>query len=254
MYSPLFLPHIFNPTRTTSSSATLRDNIFTNNYNSSFVSGNLVNTLSDHHAQFLIMGNQHSPLELDSKEHMFRDFQEIERNKNIISSLLENVDRVSELSLSRNDVSLSSELFLGKVEKLINFWAPLQKVSNKQKKLLNKPWLTSGILKSIEIKNRLHKRMCRAKDPLHKEELAIKVKNYRNTILKLTRTNHFTKYFQDNKFNIFKTWEGIRKIINISKKGSNNINCIQIGRTTVSNSSNIGNEFNRHFISVAKQI
>ena len=156
MYSSLLLLHIFSPTRTTSSSATLIDNIFTNNYNSSFVSGNLVNTLSDHHAQFLIMGNQHSPLELDSKEHMFRDFQEIEKNKNIISSLLENVDWVSELRVSRNDVNSSPELFLRKVEKLINFWAPLQKVSNKQKKLLNKPWLTSDILKSIGIKNRLH--------------------------------------------------------------------------------------------------
>ena len=80
MYSSLLLPHIFSPTRTTlSSSATLIENVFTNNYNSSFVSGNLVNTLSDHHAQFLIMGNQHSPLELDSREHMFRDFQEIEK-------------------------------------------------------------------------------------------------------------------------------------------------------------------------------
>ena len=92
MYSSLLFPHIFSPTRTTSS-ATLIDNIFTNNYNS-FVSGNLVNTLSDHHAQFLIMGNQHSPLELNSKEHLFRDFQEFEKNKNI-SSLLENVEWVS---------------------------------------------------------------------------------------------------------------------------------------------------------------
>ena len=83
------------------------------------------------------MGNQQSPLELDKKEHMFRGFQEIEKNKNIISSLLKNVDWVSELRLSRDDVNLSSELFLRKVEKLINFWAPLQKVSNKQKKLLN---------------------------------------------------------------------------------------------------------------------
>ena len=99
------------------------------------------------------------------------------------------MDWVSELRLGRNDVNLSSELFLRKVEKLINFWAPLQKVSNKQKKLLNKPWLTSSILKLIEIKNRLHKRMRRAKNPLHKEELAIKVKNYRNTILKLNTNN-----------------------------------------------------------------
>ena len=84
MYFSLLLPLIFSPTRITSSSATLIDNIFTSNYNSSFVSGNLVNTLWNHHAQFLIMGNQQSRLELDSKEHMFRDFQEIERNKDII--------------------------------------------------------------------------------------------------------------------------------------------------------------------------
>ena len=45
MDSSLLLPHIFSPTRTTSSSAALIDKIFTNNYNSSFVSGNLINTL-----------------------------------------------------------------------------------------------------------------------------------------------------------------------------------------------------------------
>ena len=80
------------------------------------------------------MGNQHILFELGSTEQMFRDFQDIEKNKNIISSLLDNVDWVSELCLSHNDVNLSSELFLRKVEKSINFWAPLQKVSNKQKK------------------------------------------------------------------------------------------------------------------------
>ena len=164
------------------------DNIFTNNCHFSSVCGNLFSTLSDHHAQFLIIGNQHSSFEFESTEQTFQDFQKIEKNKNIISSLLESVDWVTELHLSCNDVDLSSELFLKKVEKLINFWAPPQKVSNKQKRLLNKTWLTSGILKSIEIKNRLHKRMCRAKYPLHKDELGNKVKNYRNTILKLRQT------------------------------------------------------------------
>ena len=190
MYSSILLPHIFSPTCTEHHqqlSQTI-DNIFTNNYHFSSVCGNLFSTLSDHHAQFLIIGNQHSSFEFESTEQTFQDFQEIEKNKNIISSLLESVDWVTELHLSCNDVDLSSELFLKKVEKLINFWAPPQKVSNKQKKLLNKTWLTSGILKSIEIKNRLHKRMCRAKYPLHKDELGNKVKNYRNTILKLRQT------------------------------------------------------------------
>ena len=57
MYSSLLFPHISNPNCTTTSS-TLIGNIFTNNYNSSFFSGNLVNSLSDYHAQFLIRGNQ----------------------------------------------------------------------------------------------------------------------------------------------------------------------------------------------------
>ena len=50
MYSSVLLLHIFSTTPTTTSSATVIDNIFTNNYNSSFVSGNLVNLLSDFHA------------------------------------------------------------------------------------------------------------------------------------------------------------------------------------------------------------
>ena len=42
------------------------------------------------------MGNQHSSLEFDSTKQMLRDFQEIEKNKNIISSLLENANWVTE--------------------------------------------------------------------------------------------------------------------------------------------------------------
>ena len=68
MYSSLLFPHIFSPTRTIASSATLIDNIFTINYNSAFVFGNLVNSLSNYQAQFLIMGNLHNSLEFDSTE------------------------------------------------------------------------------------------------------------------------------------------------------------------------------------------
>ena len=55
--------------------------------------------------------------------------------------------------------------------------------------------------------------MCYAKDALNKEERANKVKNYGNTILKLTQKGkaiHFNKHFHDRNLNIFKTCEGIR--------------------------------------------
>ena len=67
--------------------------------------------------------------------------------------------------------------------------------------------------------------------------------------MRKSKASHFNKYFQDNKLNLFKILEGIREIKNISKMGLNNINCIQIGKTTISNSFDIANEFNRHFTS-----
>ena len=48
LYSKLLLPNISSPTRIASTSATLIDNIFTNDYDSTFTSGNLETTLSDH--------------------------------------------------------------------------------------------------------------------------------------------------------------------------------------------------------------
>ena len=73
--------------------------------------------------------------------------------------------------------------------------------------------------------------MCRTKDTLKRQELQIKVKIFKKFILKLTRqnkANHFNNFFPENKLNLFKTWEGIREIMNITKKVTKYINCIQI--------------------------
>ena len=51
----LLLPHIACSTCVTVNSQTLIDNIFPNNYDSSFFLENLVAILSDHHAQFQLM-------------------------------------------------------------------------------------------------------------------------------------------------------------------------------------------------------
>ena len=256
MYANLLLPHIASPTHVTLNSETLIDNIFSNNYDSSFTSGNLVATLSDHHAQFLLMEFQNKQMD-NEKIQIFRDFSKIENNKNLINTHLEGIDWAAELQVNRNNADLSSELFLKKIEQLINFWAPFQRVQKKKKKLQNKPWITKGLLKSIETKNRLYRKMCRTKDPLRREELVNKVKTYKKYILHLTRkskANHFNNFFQENKLNLFKTWEGIRKIINITTKGSKEINCIQIGNKTINNPTKIANNFNNNFTSIAEKI
>ena len=57
MVSHYLLPHILHPTRVTDHSATIIDNIFTNNAESDTISGNILSQISDHFPQFLIMKN-----------------------------------------------------------------------------------------------------------------------------------------------------------------------------------------------------
>ena len=56
IYSSNLLPHITSPTQLTSRSHTLIDNIFSN-INEECTSGNIINTISDHLGQFLIIPN-----------------------------------------------------------------------------------------------------------------------------------------------------------------------------------------------------
>ena len=96
--------------------------------------------------------------------------------------------------------------------------------------------MIKGIIKSIGIKNRLHKNFCRLKNSLEKTELKSKVKNYKKILLKLmenSKSNNFNKGFHENKLNLFKTWEGIRDIIVISKNGKAVLMSIQIEKKAV---------------------
>ena len=117
--------------------------------------------------------------------------------------------------------------------------------------------MTKGILESIAIKNRFHKKMCDSKDPFNKRELETKVKNYKKVLLKLTqnsKASHFNNFFRENKLNLFKTWEGIKEIIIVSKERATDITSIQIGNKTVKTSCAIAGEFHKYFTSIAKQI
>ena len=66
----------------------------------------------------------------NEKIQIFRDFSKIENNKNLINTHLEGNDWATELQVNLSNTDLSSELFLKKIEQLINFWAPLQRASN----------------------------------------------------------------------------------------------------------------------------
>ena len=53
-----------------------------------------------------------------------------------------------------NDVNKSFSVFYNKLNKLLNKHAPFKPISKRKKKRLLKPWVTKGIRKSINIRDR----------------------------------------------------------------------------------------------------
>ena len=85
----------------------------------------------------------------------------IDLNKDYISTSLKNVERESKLTVILNNTNTSTEMLLDSVNEVLNYYCPLQ----------IKPWITQSILKSMGVKNKRHRKMCRTKHIMRKTGL-----------------------------------------------------------------------------------
>ena len=118
MTNNLLLPTITVPTRINNSSKTLIDNIFTNDINPDSKSGNLVASISDHLASFLIIpkkNQQHLP----KKHNLYtRNFKHFDRENFLLEYF--SIDWTEELRFERNDANYSLGIFFEKINHLID--------------------------------------------------------------------------------------------------------------------------------------
>ena len=95
----------------------------------------------------------------------------------------------------------STESFLNKINSCLNNYAPLKKLNRYKLKFRSKPWITTGLQKSIPLKNKFLTNFIKEKDPVKKAELHLQYKNHRNLLsilLKQSKENHYKKYFESN--------------------------------------------------------
>ncbi len=105
------------------------------------------------------------------------------------------------------------------LEKTANKHVPLRLQSKREAKLDLKPWLTPGILKCIQKKNKLFKSHFLNGNALQK----IEFKNYENTLNKIKRQSkksYLQQKFENLKGNMRKTWKLINEIIQRKSKKS----------------------------------
>ena len=253
--SNLLIPHIIFPTRITTTSSTLIDNIFSNSLNfCDGISSHLTSTISDHLAQFLIV-----PMEchkVKGKHNFFkRDTRNFDR-ENFLLDFLE-INWQDTIDVSKNDPNYSFNSFESKLNILIDKYLPLKKLSNREIKHQLKPWISLGIRPSIKRRDKLYKKYLKAKTAALKEDYHKKYREIRNQIVGLCRKSkklHFQKFFTENANNAKDTWKGIKSIINIDNGSKTSPTSLIVENKLISEPTEIANNFNNYYSSVAKKL
>ena len=128
--------------------------------------------------------------------------------------------------INSEDTNTAYDKFLSKYCKLLDKHAPLKKLSKKEIKRAQKPWITLGLIKSINKKRSLFKQLKKLKaknkdaDEVHK-----KYKYYNDMINKLKKKckrDHYQNYFNENASNSKKVWNGINRLLNRGRKKTRN--------------------------------
>ena len=252
MCSNALLPFITQPTRVTPKSKTLIDNIFCNFHYPEMISGNITISVSDHMAQFIKIPKNNT---LDKPTKIFRrSYKSFDREK--FTKDLESVDWNNVIKKNGNPNNSVQQL-LKITEGILDKHVPLKALTKKQMKSYNKPWITKGLLRSINIKDTIYKKYLKSQTGTLKDNLFSKFKYYRNKIsnlLRLGKKNYYTNYFQQNLGDIKNTWKGIKEIINIKPQKNKQRISLNNDNKLITDDITVANIFNEYFSTVSDKL
>ena len=196
------LPLIKYPTRISSSSATLIDDIYTNNVTHATATYILYEDISDHLPVMLLLKNKthkitsNNTLNTDTKYFISDEF---------LMDLYDNFENWQTVNQSVDD---QFDNFIKIFDDTLSKHAPLRKKSTKEQKISVKPWITKGILTSSKMKNKLY--TASLKGSIEKIQ---QYKIYRNKFTHLkekAKANYYNSLITQKKDNM----KSLRKTIN----------------------------------------
>ena len=155
---------------------------------------NLTSSISDHFFQF--WHTDISQTTSNRKRSKFaRDFRTF--NKREFGDELSKANR-TEIIDTNVGTDLSYNNFYRKIENIFDYMTPYRKLTQKELKREQIPWITRDILVSMEIRDTLYKTWTEEKDSQFKDIIVALYKRYRNMIVGLFRrskANYFSSFF-----------------------------------------------------------
>lgn len=248
MYSLSLYPMITRPSRITSHSATIIDNIFTNVLGNLTTSGLLISDISDHLPVFTLFD-----CELKKMENSTQMLYKREKNEQSINGLIFSLS-IQDWSPVYNevDVDKSYDTFLDIFMSLYDEHCPVKELLKKSKR--NKsPWLTKGIINACKKKNNLYKLFIKSKTV----EAELRYKRYRNKLTDIIRSSkqlYYRQLLYENKNNIKRTWDTLNSLIKNGCSKSMYPEYFIDKNNEHHNKTEIVNSFNNYFVNIGPQL
>ena len=115
-----------------------------------------------------------------------------------------------------------------------------------RKNQIRNPWITQGIFRSIQTRNKLFKSYVRSPT----EQNNCHYKRYRNILTKLIRTSkklHYSKVLNNAEGNLNSTWKLINELIN-KNKSQTRTDSLNVNGKDITNPEDVSNEFNSYLL------
>ena len=151
----------------------------------------------------------------------------------------------------------SFSIFYKSIEKLLDEMAPIKTLKSKEQKLQQRPWITGDILEEMHNRDNLYKLFKAEHNPQKKNEIWATYKKKRNKVLSLiknSKADYFKSFFEANKSDIKKKWQGIKNIININKKVSTLPDKLIYKKKIFERDSDIATSFNHFFTNIGNTV
>ena len=246
MYSHAFIPLITKPTRISKSSATLIDNIFSNDINNDVLFNGIFYTdITDHLPVFTIA--KYSS-DLNTKNEY--SYKRVYSSKYIadFSNMLHNVEWNSVLSSIGCQEAFT--LFYDKFRFCFERCFPVRKIKLGYRN--RKKWLSEGLKVSIKNKNKMYVKSIR-KPTVDNIKNYKRYKNRLHSLLRKCERDYYDLLLKQCQHDLSKSWKLIKEVINKRKLNTVSDKFL-INNKLVKNKQCIADSFNRLFVNTGSNL
>lgn len=150
-----------------------------------------------------------------------------------------------------DDLERATNIFVGNIQKAIDR-ATTEVIIKKTQRKRN-PWITAGLLKSVQNKERLYKTMIADPTDIQAATDYKKHKNKLQELIRITKNNYYKEQIQKNKYNCQTLWKVVNDYTK-RKKTVDEIKDIKVYEKTISDKKEMANIFNQFYSEIGREM